>query len=257
MAAAVLDGKVYVFGGTTCDNCGSMAVVEKYDPVSDTWNVSSSLPTPRYRLAAVSVNGSLYAIGGTTNDAAASNIVEVFNPKLNQWTTDAPLIHNRSGLAASTVDDQQTIWVVGGRNDNLPPPDTYISRTESHYVSTNYWIEAAEVYGSGIAAAVTYSTRFHAIGGEYYGVSAQHGWCQTSLQCSEYYPLDPPPTLRFDAGAVIVNNVIYLIGGEAAGPLNATEFFQLVVVFSFLASLGISWTLILRTQTKSPEMNPF
>jgi len=60
-AAAVVDGRIYIIGGSSVD--GSTSAVEAYDPMTDTWTTRADMPTPRRGLAAAAVDGKIYAIG--------------------------------------------------------------------------------------------------------------------------------------------------------------------------------------------------
>lgn len=83
------DGKLYAIGGEV-PSCSficlpnPLGTVEVYDPSTNSWSTGPSLTTPRYGLAAVSMNGKVYALGGTLYSAngsyAATNTVESFNP---------------------------------------------------------------------------------------------------------------------------------------------------------------------------------
>lgn len=79
LAAAALDGKLYVFGGeqwTPTQQVFGAAWV--YDPATDAWEPNPDLPTPRRGLAAAAVGQHIYAIGGCTvvGGGAALSTVE-------------------------------------------------------------------------------------------------------------------------------------------------------------------------------------
>ena len=106
LAAGVIDGKLYVVGGRFGGGVGSemTAVVEVYDPATNTWRAGTPLPEPRAGLTGTVVNGCLYAIGGEGNDADPRGIFElneVYNPRTDTWTRLAPLpvpIHGLNGV---------------------------------------------------------------------------------------------------------------------------------------------------------------
>jgi N-acetylneuraminic acid mutarotase len=79
IAAAVLEGKIFVVGGEAPS--GTFNQVEAYDPKANSWSTFAPLPTPRHGLGAVAVGGRLYVIaGGPTPGGSASAANEIFVP---------------------------------------------------------------------------------------------------------------------------------------------------------------------------------
>jgi N-acetylneuraminic acid mutarotase len=79
IAAAVLDGKIFVFGGEAPS--GTFKQVEGYDPQADTWSTYAPMPTARHGLGAVTVGERIYVVsGGPTPGGSASSHNEVFTP---------------------------------------------------------------------------------------------------------------------------------------------------------------------------------
>ncbi|MEM9014683.1 MAG: kelch repeat-containing protein [Pseudomonadota bacterium] len=66
VAAGVIDGKIYVFGGEYFDPRpgGVYAEVWEYDPLQDEWREVTKMTRPRHGLGAVSLGGSIYVMGG-------------------------------------------------------------------------------------------------------------------------------------------------------------------------------------------------
>jgi len=62
IAAAVVDGKLYVFGGESAVK--TFSEVEAYDPESDTWQRVAELPTPRHGLGVAAVGNKIYTVAG-------------------------------------------------------------------------------------------------------------------------------------------------------------------------------------------------
>lgn len=73
LAAAVLAGKLYTFGGETAARTVSDAV-ERYDPVTRSWQAQTAMPFAAHGLAAVTVGDAIYVMGGftRTSDAVGS-----------------------------------------------------------------------------------------------------------------------------------------------------------------------------------------
>ncbi len=74
--ADVIDGKIYVIGGTHADVVG-FTTVEVYDPLTDTWTKKADMPTKRQSLSTSVVNGKIYAIGGTRAMGGGSRLSTV------------------------------------------------------------------------------------------------------------------------------------------------------------------------------------
>ncbi|MFC1718812.1 sigma-70 family RNA polymerase sigma factor [Candidatus Poribacteria bacterium] len=109
-AASVVDGKIYVIGGTT-RNFIPVSTVEVYDPATDTWTKKADMPTPRLGLSTTVMNGKIYAIGG----GAPWNplpTVEVYNPATDTWTKKPDMPTSRGELSACEVGGK--IYAIGG-----------------------------------------------------------------------------------------------------------------------------------------------
>ncbi len=66
LAAAAMNGKLYVFGGEyfTSFSSGVFATNEEYDPATGTWRTVQPLPTPRHGMSAVTAGDTIFVIGG-------------------------------------------------------------------------------------------------------------------------------------------------------------------------------------------------
>lgn len=76
-AAAVLNGFIYVAGGT--GDFGTLNSVELYDPKCDEWIEIKSINEKRSSFALTEWNGYLYAMGG------GCPIIEKYDPWKNCW----------------------------------------------------------------------------------------------------------------------------------------------------------------------------
>lgn len=65
LAAAVLDNKIWVFGGEYfTDKGGVYREVWVYSPETDHWQQQGEMPVPRHGLGAVSLHNTIYVLGG-------------------------------------------------------------------------------------------------------------------------------------------------------------------------------------------------
>ena len=95
-AVAVIDGMLYVAGGTTDD--GPSNSLHRYDPAMDAWEEVASMRLRRVYCSAAVLNGKLYVAGGQKDDEDYLSSVECYDPSTNSWEEVAPMSTGRSGL---------------------------------------------------------------------------------------------------------------------------------------------------------------
>ena len=112
-AAAVVGGKIYVFGG--CSGFFTLvADVDVYDPVTDTWSTApADLPGPRATFYTVASKGDdIYAIGGWDGVQPGVHSNDIYNVAHNTWRKGTPMPTNRA--EAGAVSHGGRIYVMGG-----------------------------------------------------------------------------------------------------------------------------------------------
>jgi len=130
---------------------------------SQSWRTRAPMPTARFYLAAASVDGKVYAIGGTADTIQILDVVERYDPATNTWTTVAPMLTPRWGLAAATLSGK--IYAIGGA-----AATGYTAALEEYDPATDSWIPRAPMpTARAYLAAATLNGKFYAIGGQ--GVS--------------------------------------------------------------------------------------
>jgi membrane protease YdiL (CAAX protease family)/N-acetylneuraminic acid mutarotase len=116
LAAAVVNRKIYALGGTTSGSAtaapAGLTTVSIYDPATRQWAAGAPMPTARSGLAAVTLGGKIYALGGQEGGTSLKS-VEVYDPQANTWTAAPSLRDPRSNLAVATRSDT-TIYALGG-----------------------------------------------------------------------------------------------------------------------------------------------
>ena len=122
--SAVLDGKLYVFGGDTRNSDGSyvdrtLDTVEMYDPGTDSWTDRAPMPTGRQSVIVGTLNGRAQVMGGEVSSsppgAFAAN--EEYDPATDSWRGLHSMPTPRHGATAATIGD--VIYVVGGGPQSL------------------------------------------------------------------------------------------------------------------------------------------
>jgi N-acetylneuraminic acid mutarotase len=138
-AAGVINGILFVVGGTSSSVTGGYAdvnSVEAYNPTTNTWATKAPMPTAGFRMASAVINGILYVAGFN----AASTTVEAYDPATDTWTTEAPMRTPRAGPTAGVING--ILYVVGGF-PAYPAVVTALATVEAYNPATNTWATKA------------------------------------------------------------------------------------------------------------------
>lgn len=115
-AAAVLDGRIVVVGGRSpgirASDQTSLASCEVYDPATDRWSAGPALPQARASLAAVTLGGRIYALGGESTPGGVRAAVTRLDSLGSNWVALPDMPQAVHGLAAVALSD--SILVMGG-----------------------------------------------------------------------------------------------------------------------------------------------
>ncbi len=118
-ASAVLNGKIYVLGGTKPDGTITDAF-ESYDPMTDTWDSLAPFPIPVWRASLASVNGVLFGMGGYQSLSPfpfnPSNKCYAYDTLLDTWIPRQHMFNARGSAASVTIDKK--VYLIGGTNAN-------------------------------------------------------------------------------------------------------------------------------------------
>ncbi|MFH1761843.1 MAG: kelch repeat-containing protein [bacterium] len=216
LSSAIVDGKIYVFGGYNKINGNPINVVEAYDPVNDLWNTKTPMLTPRGQFTVSAVGTKIYLIGGYHSDSTPNylNIVEEYDPSLDSWTTKSPMITKRSGLASCVVDGK--IYAFGGHSKDSV--GHYSVDLERYNPDLDSWITLSNMpTPRGSFTASVARGKIYIIGGSNTDLS------NTFLSLTEEYnPLNDTwytqkimPTARENLTSNTIDGKIYAIGGRA------------------------------------------
>ena len=216
---SVMDGKIFVIGGTLWDDRARrgrvLRTVEEYDPITNRWKIRADMRIGRSNLASSAVNGKIYAIGGSVQMLWTRKHVEEFDPATDTWETKSDMLEPRSTRSAHVVDGK--VYVFGGASDGS---------SEAYDPMADRWEKVAPVPKRrwGYSTSVV-DGKIYAIGG-------------MKLRPEKYYRTvevyDPAtntwekradmPTARCCLSANTVNGIIYAIsGGDESGILTTVE----------------------------------
>lgn len=210
LAAAVLDGKVYVMGGQ--DAAGNVLdVVERYDPVTDTWTRMNDLDDERFNATAAVFQGKIYLIGGRDKDGDVKDDVQVYDPATGRWTEIDDLEEKREGAAAVVFDD--TLYVLGGSDENA----RFLGTIEFFDTPTGKWMPSRDWQldqPRAALAAVALGDAVYVVGG--FTVFGPHGPVQRYNHSDSTTLLAPLDPARGNLNAAGTGRRIYALGGRDA-----------------------------------------
>jgi parallel beta-helix repeat protein len=212
LAIAVYQNKIYVIGGHRLVPSGYevFGTNEVYDPLTDTWETKTSMPTNRSMLRANVVNGKIYLIGGgypTYLGIGRRDTNEVYDPLTDSWTTKTPMPTAEFYYASAVVDSK--IYVM-----------SYNNLTQIYDPETDTWIfgkpmpTSVSNAAAGATTGVMAPKRIYVIG----------GGTRFSLSTGLVQVYDPEgdawdtgtsmPTPRSGLCIAVANDVLYAIGGS-------------------------------------------
>lgn len=230
VAAAAVDGKVYVVGGFEKPSLGNLLnltitpSVEMYDPVANRWTSKAPMPVGLHHAGIGVVDGRLYVIGGYRQSGFSIwnpvATVYAYDPGTDTWTSRAPMPTARGAL--SVTEHGGKLYAIGGYDRKANN-----AQVEVYDPVRNVWTTAAPLPTSrDHLGTATVAGKIYAIGGRIDGDYHQN------LAVMEQY--DPAtdrwrrvadlPTARSGITAAVVEGRIYVFGGEgSSGTFNENE----------------------------------
>jgi N-acetylneuraminic acid mutarotase len=153
--AAIVNGKLYVVGGTTSSTIGThqglhlAKTMLVYDIARNRWSTRPG-PTPREHLGVAALGGTIYAVGGRTAGFDTNmRLVEAFVPRIGRWSKLPPLPGRRGGTGAAGIG--RWIVSVGGE-----APSGTIRTVYRYDVKRRRWARLPNLptprHGLGVAA---------------------------------------------------------------------------------------------------------
>jgi hypothetical protein len=162
-SSSVVNGKIYVFGGSRTFVGTPISTVEQYDPATDTWMPKAGMPTARVLAPASAVNGRIYLIGGAPGAglfAPGISTVEEYDPATDTWRPKADMPTARSSFATGVVNGK--IFAMGG----LATGNNHLSAVEEYDPATDTWTPKAGMpIARSMMTASVVNGKIYVIGG--------------------------------------------------------------------------------------------
>jgi N-acetylneuraminic acid mutarotase len=142
----LIDSLIYVLAGMANSNSGHTAVMEAYNPETDTWTEKASLPEKRIAGNVAAVNGKIYFFGGNPGGPPQKNVWE-YDPAIDQWYMLPDMPFGWHVMSTCVVDS--LIYLMAGSkvgwplNDNFREVYTY--RPDSNVPRTIYEPEVPDL----------------------------------------------------------------------------------------------------------------
>jgi 6-phosphogluconolactonase (cycloisomerase 2 family) len=129
--APLPDGKLLIAGGNVLG--GLTPTCEVYDPVADSWSLTSSLADPLRRVALAALpDGSVLAIEDWLDVDTPGGRTQRYDPATETWNPDDPMSEHHATFSYVSLDDGR-VMVMGG----LMTID---------WPNNNTWTRASEIY---------------------------------------------------------------------------------------------------------------
>lgn len=218
IAAATLNGKIYVFGGLD-DQAISLSTVDAYAPRSDTWESRADLPIPLNHLAAVTFEQDIFIFGGIEvfRRQELSRQTLEYNPATDSWTRRADMPFRRGAHGAALLGVR--IYVIGGLGESA----TDETKVMIYDPSSDTWQLGADLpVPSEHLAVATSNGRIYALSGRYNGRNLNAVQVYDPAT-DAWQTLPPMPTARHGLAAGLVDGKMYLIGDGTIAGLRASN----------------------------------
>jgi len=198
-AAAQIDGKTYILGGSS----GASLV---YDISMEEIDVITPMLEEKRLHSAHSIQGMVYVFGGDAV-SGTTNAVEIYDPNFNTWTLASTMQNRRSSHASCSKDDM--VYVFGGFTNILHSNAT--STSEVYDSELDIWTQLAPmpIANWGMSCAIS-GTNIFVFGG---ANNANSYFIYDILNNSWMSGGSMPRNRRFGFRVEEMNEKIYLIGG--------------------------------------------
>ena len=177
----------------------------------------ADMPTGRLGLGVAVVNGKMYAIGGA-NENGFLNTNEEYDPATNTWVSKKPMPTPRGAFGIAAY--QNKIYVIGGGGEFGLEEVTGVN--EVYDPSTDTWENKASMPTARASLCANVVTgKIYLIGGS----KPYFLWETPVPNQNEVYDIatdswttkTPPPTQVSGYASAVVDNKIFIIGGNVVG----------------------------------------
>jgi N-acetylneuraminic acid mutarotase len=216
--ATVVNGKIYLVGGSQGGFNPTNLPTEIYDPVTDTWTSGAPVGFVAAGVAAA-INGKIYHAGGCNNADCNSptNALRIYDPSTDTWTSGAPMPTARGIVTGGAINGK--LYVTAGVTNSAV--------VEIYDPATNTWSTGAPMplaTARWDAAGVVFNNMLYVMGGTMGGAS-RYTRVDVYDPVTNTWGVDTSlPTGIAGAGAAVLNGRIHVVGGTTSTATVNTHF---------------------------------
>lgn len=127
-AISVVDGKIYVMGGTGWPQIPNhpgpfLSSMEVYNPKTNQWREIGDMPAAKSSHTASVIDGKIYVIGGFFRgnglDLRYFKTIDIYHPETGRWTQKASMPVGKSGHVAEVIKEE--IYILTGADPDDAP----------------------------------------------------------------------------------------------------------------------------------------
>lgn len=209
MAAVAYNGKVYAIAGEGPESISGKAFVYSFE--DEKWTTLCPKPVPVTDMVGVVIGEKIFIPGGMTEEGLPTNILEIYDPRRDEWETGAPLPKRLSAYALT--DFEGKLYLFGGWDGNQAQDNVYI-----YDPILNYWYEGTPLpsprYHLGTVAL---KEKIIVLGGKAGEEVYKQSWAYyPSRDANDEIPWEvyiDMPEGRTDFGVASIYESIYIFGG--------------------------------------------
>jgi hypothetical protein len=118
-AGGVIADKFYVAGGVN-EKGVIIDRLDIYNHTSDAWSSvgGAAMPVPVVGASSTVWDGKLYVLGGSADQHASTNLVQIYDPRTDHWVFGPVLRQSRGGAGAAVMG--RNLYLVGGYSEDTP-----------------------------------------------------------------------------------------------------------------------------------------
>jgi N-acetylneuraminic acid mutarotase len=192
------------------------------EPDRGAWRTAAPAPTKRTEVAAGTLNGKIYVVGGferpslgNVMNLAITPSLEEYDPSTDRWTTKAPMPVGLHHVGIGVTGGR--LYVIGGYRQSGFTVWHPVATVYAYDPATDTWTERAPMPTARGALSVTvHDGKLYAIGG--YDRTANSAAVEVyDPERHTWAPRAPLPTPRDHLAAATVAGKVYAIGGRLKG----------------------------------------